>query len=202
MNQNEIQIVWKARENNFTASEQKRLIDHFTRQMARRRRFQVIWLTQTFIALAVVTIIALRSIALGHAQLDQQWALLPLLTVPWLFAFHFLRRFLKPSSPITGGEKPIASSLHAALDSNAAERSRLKLVALLFAIMVPLLWVSARQLSAVGKVSPSELVSMLAFFGGVLFLSAAGIAARYFVRLVPQQRRLKALLVEISEKDQ
>src|SRR5690348_16686173 len=115
MDQNEIQEVWNSRENNFKAEERKRLADNFGRQMNRRRRFQAIWLIQTFIALSAITIIAIGSIATGKTHLNQQWALLPLLTVPWLFAFHFLRRYLRPVSPILGGEKSIVESLSVAV---------------------------------------------------------------------------------------
>ena len=198
MNLDEMQSVWNSPRNNLPAEEQQRLVAQFTRQMLRRRRFQAIWLTHTFVALTVITIIAIWSIAIGRTHLEQQWALLPLLTAPWLFAFHFLRRFLKPISATARGESPVADSLHAALESNRSERSRLKLVAMLFVVTIPLLVVSIKQLHAAGKMSSNEMASMAVFFGAVLLVSAAVIAARYFGRLLPQQRRMNELLDQLT----
>src|SRR6187455_964736 len=107
MNLNEMQSVWNSPRNNLPTEEQQRLVAQFTRQMLRRRRFQAIWLTHTFVALTVITIIATWSIAVGKTRLEEQWAMLPLLTAPWLFAFHFLRRFLKPVSTTARGESPV-----------------------------------------------------------------------------------------------
>jgi hypothetical protein len=126
--------------------------------------------------------------------------LFPLLIVPWAFAIHFLRRYLKPSVPVARGELSVTDSLRAALGSNQTARSHLRLVGGLFAIMIPLLAVSMQQLHAAGKVSSRELVSMAVFFGGTLLLSAAGITARYFGRLLPQQRKLDALLAALADE--
>ncbi len=41
---------------------------------------------------------------------------------------------------------------------------------------------------------------MAALFAGVLLLSGAGIAARYFGRLLPQQKQLHALLAEMVDE--
>jgi hypothetical protein len=198
MDLNEIQNVWKSRQNNFTTEEQRRLVDHFSRQMRRRRRFQTIWLVHTFVALTIITMVALRAIAVGKAHLEEQWTLMPLLVVPWFFAFHFLRSHLSLPKPTARGDVSVTVSLCAALESNRSEQSRLKRVALLFGIMIPLLALSMKQLHATGKVSSNELISMSVFFASVLLLSAAGIAARYFARLLPQQRRISEALAELT----
>jgi len=138
----------------------------------------------------------------GKVKLDQEWGLFPVLIVPWAFAFHFLRRYLKPVTPAARGEMPVADSLRAALGSNRTEQTHLKLVAVLFAIMIPLLALSMQQLHAVGKMSSRELTSMAVFFSGTLLLSGAGIAARYFARVLPQQRRLNALLTDLTNEGQ
>jgi len=57
-----------------------------------------------------------------------------------------------------------------------------------------LMAVSAWQLQAAGKASPRELTSMAIFFGGVLLVSGAGVATRYFGRLLPQTKQLEELL--------
>ena len=201
MNLNEMQSAWNSPRNNLPTAEQQRLAQQFTRQMIRRRRFQTIWLISTFVWLTAITVLAIWVIAAGKVKLDQEWGLFPVLIVPWLFAFHFLRRHLKPVAPVTRGELSIAESVRVALVSNRTQQTHSKLVAGLFAIMIPVLALTVQQLHAVGKVSSRELLSMAVFFGGVLLLSGAGIAARYFGRLLPQQRKLNALLVEMTDED-
>ncbi|HWN94473.1 MAG TPA: hypothetical protein VNT99_05540 [Methylomirabilota bacterium] len=202
MNLNEMEGDWNSPRNNLPTEEQQQLAGQFTRQMIRRRRFQAIWLINTFVWLTVITAVALRTIAVGKVKLDQEWGLFPVLIVPWAFAFHFLRRYLKPVTSAARGEMPVADSLRAALGSNRTEQTHLKLVGVLFAIMIPLLALSMQQLHAVGKMSSRELTSMAVFFSGTLLLSGAGIAARYFARVLPQQRRLNALLTDLTNEGQ
>jgi hypothetical protein len=125
--------------------------------------------------------------------------LIPLLLLPWAFASHFLRRYLRPAAPIARGEVSVADAYRAALSSNRTEQSHLKLVGVMFALMIPVLAASLGQLQAAGKASGRELLSMGIFFGGVLLVSGAGIAARYFGRVLPQERQLNALLAELNE---
>ena len=200
MNPNEMQNAWNSPRNNLPTEELQRLADKFTRQIIRRRRFQTIWLVNTFVWLTAITVLAVWLIAVGKAKPASEWALFPLLIVPWAFAIHFLRRHLKPVSSVARGELSVAESLRVAHGSNQTERLHLKLVAGLFAIMLPLLAVSVQQLHAAGKASAHELASMAGFFGAVLLLSGAGIAARYFGRLLPQQRQLDALLAELADE--
>lgn len=202
MNLTEMQSAWNSPRNNLPTEEQQQLAQQFTRQMIRRRRFQAVWLINTFVWLTVITVVAFWTIAVGKVKPGQEWGLFPLLIAPWAFAIHFLRRYLKPVAPITRGQLSVTDSFRAALSSNRTEKSHLKLVAGLFAIMIPLMAVSMQQLHAVGKVSSRELVSMAVLFGGTLLLSCAGIAARYFGRLLPQQRQLNALLAELTNEGQ
>jgi hypothetical protein len=202
MNSDELQNIWNSPRNKLLSEEQRKLAEQFTRQMVRRRRFQTLWLIHTFFWLAVITVLAIRAVAIGKVSPEQEWGLLPLLIVPWFFAFHFLRRYLKPVAPMTRGEISIVDSLRAALASNQEARSRLKLVGVLYVIMIPLLLLAIRQLHAVGKVSGHELTSMAMGFGAVFLIGAVGIAVKYFARLQPQQRRLDALLTELGDGPQ
>ncbi len=198
MNPNEIQGAWNSPRNNLPTEVQQQLARKFARQMIRRRRFQFIWLINTFVWLSVITALAIWSIAAGKVKPGQEWGLFPLLITPWAFAIHFLRRYLKPASPAAPGELSVIDSLRAALDSNRTAQSHLKLVAGLFAIVIPLLALVMRQLHVSGKASSNELACMAAFFGGTLLLSGGGIAARYFGRLLPQQKQLDAVLAELG----
>jgi len=202
MNLNEMQNLWNSPGNRPQGAAQLLLADKFARQMIRRRRFQSLWLINTFAWLTLITVLAAWNVLKGKVVPEQEWALLPLLIVPWLFTMHFLRRHLKPIAPVARGELSVTDSFRAALSSNRMEQSHLKLVGALFAVMIPLVALSMRQLQAAGKVSSRELMSMAIFFGGVLLISGAGVAARYFGRVLPQQRRLNALLAELTDPSQ
>lgn len=200
MNLNEMQSLWNSPGNRPPTVAQQQLADMFSRQMIRRRRFQSFWLIHTFVWLTLITGLAAWNVIAKKVALGQEWALIPLLAVPWAFAIHFLRRYQKPAAPIARGEVSVADSLRAALGSNRTEQTHLKLVGVLFAIMIPILAASVWQLRAADKVSPHELTSMVIFFGGVVLVSGAGVAARYFGRVLPQQRQLNAVLRELNEQ--
>ena len=200
MNLNEMESAWNSPRNKLPAAEQQQLADKFNRQMIRRRRFQSLWLINTFVWLTLITVAAIWSVMTGATSPAQEWGLFPLLIVPWAFAVHFLRRHLKPVAPTTRGEMNIMDSLRATMVSNLQTRTHLKLVGVLYVIIVPLLAFTLRQLFTVGKVSERELASMALFFGAVLLLSGVGIAARYFTHLRPQQKRLEALLAELADE--
>lgn len=200
MNLNEMQTLWNSPGNRPPTATQQHLADKFTRQMLRRRRFQTFWLINSFVWLTLITTLAIWNVTAKKIAIGQEWALIPLLVVPWAFAIHFLRSHLKSATPIARGELSVADALRAALDSNRREQAHLKWVGVLFAILIPLLAVSVWQLWATGKVSAGrELTSMAIFFGGVLLISSAGVAARYFGRVLPQQRQLDAVLRELNE---
>lgn len=197
MNLNEMQHVWNSPRNNLPTETQQRLADQFSRQMVRRRNFQGVWLLNTFAWLTVITAGAIGMMTVDQ-RMAREWALLPLLILPWGFAIHFLRRYLKPTTPVAPGEMAIVDSLRVALESNRETGSHLKLVGVLYVIMTPLIALAIRQLHAVGKVSDCELTSMALFFGTVLLAGAGGISIRYFKCLQPQQKRLNALLGELA----
>lgn len=139
MNLNEIQSAWDSPRNRPSLEEQQQLARQFTRRMIRRRRFQTVWLINTFVWLTLITAIVIRNLASGKTDAGQEWGLFPLLLAPWAFALHFLRRHLKPANPLTRGELSLADSFRAARASTLTEKSHLKLVGLLFVIAVLLL---------------------------------------------------------------
>lgn len=197
MNSNEMEQIWNSPLNNLPPDEQRQLAEQFIGQMNRRRRFQSIWLFNTFAWLAIITVAAWWSVAVGNTKLTHEWALLPLLIVPWAFAVYFLRSHLKSGNLRFQGELSVVESLRAALASNLNRQSRLKIVGVLYLILVPVLVLAMRQLQTAGKVSERELVSMAVLFGGALVLSALFMAALLVGRLLPQQKRLEGLLADV-----
>ncbi len=199
MNLNEIQSLWNSPSNQAPDPEQERLARLFVRQLIRRRRFQSIWLIVTFAWLTVISVLVVGNLADGKLSPSIEWAVFPLLLVPWVFAIHFLRRYLKPPVSPSSGETPVAESFRAALVSTRAEQRNLKWVAALWVILIPILFVTGRQLLTAGKLSPRELDCLMVFFGGALLASGLGMAIRYFRWLAPQRRRLVGLLDGIDD---
>jgi hypothetical protein len=200
MNFDELQNDWNSPRNNMPIEQQRALAEKFTRQMIRRRRFQRFWLINTFAWLSIITVIAIGNIASGNTKATHEWGLFPLLMVPWGFAIYFLREYFKSTTPVADGELPMIDSLRAAQVSNREAQSHLKIVGVLYIALIPFLALVMQQLHAVEKVSSRELISMAIFFGATLLVCGAGIAARYFARLLPQQRQLNALLVELTNE--
>ena len=201
MNYNDMQALWNSPANRPRGTTQQQFAERFARQLIRRRRFGWLWLINTFLWLTLITALAVWNVVEKKVAIGSEWALIPLLIVPWGFALHFLRRHLKPGPAVARGEMPVADSFRVALQSNRSEQSHLKLVGVLFVVMIPFLALSMWQLRTTGKVSPRELESMAIFFGATLLICGGGLAARYFGRLRPQQRQLNDLLAELNEQN-
>jgi hypothetical protein len=142
--------------------------------------------------------LAIRTIAAGKVQPAQEWGLFPLLIIPWAFAIHFLRQHRKASAATKSGELSVFDAFRAALTSNRSSQSHLRWIGALYVIVIPVLMLTMRQLHQVGKVSERELTSMAAFFGIALLAGGTGIALRYFAALRPQEKKLDALLAEMT----
>lgn len=198
MNLNEMQNVWNSSRNLRPGAEQEQLAQRFVRQLIRRRRFQAIWLINTFVWLTLITLALVQTMGAGKFDFAREWAVLPMLIAPWIVSLHFLRRYLKPASPIPDGSMPVAESLRVALVSNQTERSHLKLVAALLIGLIPFVGLAVHQLHAVGKVSSTEQLCMAVFLGGALLAGILGVAVRYFGRLTPQAMSLSALSREMA----
>ena len=196
MNLNEMQNLWNSPQNNLPSDGRQQLAAQFAHQMIRRRRFQFIWLINTFVWLTLITAVGVRNFVAGRIDPGLEWGVFPLLFLPWILAIHFWRQHLKP---VARGELPVADSFRAALNANRTEMSHLKLAAGLLAVMVPLLAVVMQQLHAAGKVSGRELASMAVFFGAALLAGAGGMAIWYFARLQPRQKCLETLLKDLAD---
>lgn len=83
MNLTELQITWNSSHNQPPGAQQQLLMRDFARRMVRRRRFQSIWLANTFVWLAVITIMVVRAVILGRTNLANEWGVIPLVLAPW-----------------------------------------------------------------------------------------------------------------------
>lgn len=124
---------------------------------------------------------------------SSEWGVLPLLLVPWGFAFYFLAQHRRPTPPVQRGDVAIVDALKTARNAIRAKRRNLKVIGGMFLIFLPVLALSISQLHATGKVALHELTSMVGVMGGVLALSALGMFLRDRL-LLPHQTQLEAVL--------
>jgi hypothetical protein len=75
------------------------------------------------------------------------------------------------------------------------------MVGALFVVMTPLLALALWQLHATGKTSVSEAWSMALVFGVVLGSGAAFMTWRFRRRLLPERRKIDALLHDLEDDD-
>jgi hypothetical protein len=199
MNSDSLTKLWNSPENRPTPGAGELLASDFIARLRRRRRFKALWLTWTACLLATATGLAVIHLTRrGLDGVNGQWALLPLLALPWMAMVYFTRTFLRqgavPSEP--------APSLHAALlaarKANAVECRHLRVVGWLFTAMIPVTAVAVWQLHGAGKVPGNQLWSMAFVFGTVFALGALGLIMRYRGQLLPEQRDLDARLQEFE----
>ena len=200
MNIDELQKLWNEAGNQPTPSGRARAMNQFTATLRRRRRQEFAWILWTFFVLTVVTGFATwLAFGTNKVNLAAEWAVIPLLLIPWLFAGLFLRRFLQVPVSIHRGDVPITESLGAAMAANKAERLKLKTIGIMYLVALPVLAFSIWQLYAVGKVSSRELGSMITFLGSALFLSAAAVFARYRFWVAPEGEKLTRLFSQFEQ---
>ncbi|MBC8096208.1 MAG: hypothetical protein H7Y43_10375 [Akkermansiaceae bacterium] len=200
MNLDEVQNLWNSGINGPTAHQRAEMITRFTSTLRRRRRQEFAWLVWTFFVLTVLTGFAGWLVfGTDKVSLSAEWAVIPLLLIPWVFACLFLRKFLRQTLPAARGDVTISDSLTAAMAANESERFKLKALGMMYVIALPVLALSIGQLHSAGKVPSRELISMVTFLGGALALSAGAVAAKYWFSLVPKARMLKALLSQFRE---
>lgn len=200
MNLDELQNLWNSNTNGPTTNEKAEIISRFTAVLRRRHRQELAWLVWTFFVLTILTgFVGWVVFGTDKVKVSAEWAVIPLLLIPWVFACLFLKRFLSEKGTTARGDVTIADSLSAAMAANAAERGKLKAMGWMYLVVLPVLGLAIWQLHAVGKVSGRELVSMVTFLGSALALSGGAVLARYWLSLVPKGQKLKGLLSQIGQ---
>lgn len=122
------------------------------------------------------------------------WTLAPLLALPWLALWRFARARRAHLDAYPSLALSIAASLAAAADANRRARRRVRLVAWLQLAALPAIALALHGLGAEGKVRSAELPSLAAVLALLLLASALGGLAWDRLRLLPEQRHLRALL--------
>jgi hypothetical protein len=130
----------------------------------------------------------------GALDLDREWGSLLFFALPLLGAAVLLHHYRRHRARHADYNLSISAGLRAALDENRLERTRIKIIAGLYGVMVLVFPVIVSQLVAVGKARPREVHSMLVLFGALVVVVSLALAYHYRRRLLPRKRELEALL--------
>lgn len=199
MNPESLNDLWNSPDNRPEPASGAQLASRFITRLRRRRRLRAVWLVWTSFALTAVSLLAVRQLVRdGLNLLDGQWALLPLLALPWMVLVYFWRAYIREGTVHRDPTRPLRSALLAALTANAAERRNVRLVGGLFALMIPVTSLAVWQIHAVGKVPGHQVGAMALTFGTIFILGALGLLARHRFLLTPERRTLEARLRELD----
>jgi hypothetical protein len=199
MNTESLNELWNSSANRPERDAGKRLASHFISDLRRRRRLRAFWLAWTSFLLTGASVLAFGHLARnGLEGVTGQWALLPLLALPWMALVYFWRAFFREGAVSGESALPLRAALVAAQAANNAERHHLRLVGWLFAAMVPVTALAIRQLHAAGKAPGNQAWSMAVTFGVIFILGGLGLLARHRRQLLPERRTIEARLRELD----
>jgi hypothetical protein len=194
--------LWNSTPNRPAAEAGDHLASEFVARLRHRRRLQAWWLAWTFVALTGTTsLVVIQLVRQGSAGVAGQSALWPMLALPWLAAFIFLRRFRRERKTPGSSIPPLHVALVAARASNEAECRRLFGVGTLLLVMTPVTALAIWQLHLAGKATASQAWSMALVFGAALTLGGGLATWRYRRHLVPERSRIDALLRDLDAFD-
>jgi hypothetical protein len=200
MTSDPLHSLWHSAANQPGATAGERFARDFLVKLRRRRRFQAWWLGWTFVALTAASVVAgVQLFREGTGAAAQQWALFPLLALPWALAVHFLRGFIRQKAGAPASGLPLRHALVAARESNRRERRHLALVGWLIAGLVPVLGLAVWQLRLVGKAPGNQAWSMALTLGVLLALGATGMLVRYCRYLRTEKLVIEDRLRELDD---
>jgi hypothetical protein len=161
----------------------------FARALERRgRRFQLAMAGLALLLSAMTAVLALSSPA--------EWALWPLLAPPWVALLIFGRRHRQRERQHPDYDASIVDTLRALAAETHAAAARLRTIAVLHAVSLPVLGFAVHQLTSAGKLAPHELPSLVAALAALLLTTAGALVLYHRRALRPRQRQLEALLAE------
>lgn len=187
----QLERAWRSGANTPAEAAEAYLKESLMHTLTIRRRARLLHIAVPAVALTAFTVLVVRALLDGTADLGREWGVLALLAAPWLaLAAIVLRR----RDDGTDGGSPMRETLRGLLADNRAARLRCRILGgALLAFLVPLV-LSIRQLLAVGKIDGAAAWQMSLLFTAALGASAIFNAVRYFTVLKPEGRRLERLL--------
>lgn len=194
MNDDPLSRTFASGANQPADKEKNDMIEAMMRDLTGRRHRTSWFLGGVGAVLSLITAGAFATSIAGRGDGAGLWtALLPLALCWGLLLLVGLchRRHLRDHGAVG---RTVPDSIAALLDANRAGRLRLLFVGGAWLVMLPLLLLALDGLQAAGKMAPAHAGQFLALAGGALLLVILGGAAHYRFNLLPEQRRLEALL--------
>lgn len=204
MNFDDIQKTWQSPLNRPTPAQIESDKMNFLTDLRKRNRGAVIfmlWILAllTFITGRVVLQLIAPSPASDPIDLSREWAMVPLLALPWIALAIFYRKYrgYRHRNPDSGSS--ISASVRALRDENRLARERHRWVSILSAGMLLLMPLIVYQLRAVGKAGDEILVPAFVLLPALML--AIFIGMRWHDRRVlqPRQRELEELLANYKK---
>ncbi|MCE9522653.1 MAG: hypothetical protein K8S25_09505 [Alphaproteobacteria bacterium] len=197
MNFEVLQAAWQSGANSPSKAASVYML-HEAATALKRRRLEVGGLI-AFAGVMLTIPLALIGVDVLTGQVDaidvaREWALIPFALIPFAVLVLVARRHKTHMERHVAAGATILSAFRALLDENAAARFRTHLIGGAIVIFAPLILLLLHQLGETGKMAPQHMVQAGAVMGGALALSLIVMAVRYFTRLVPERRRLEALI--------
>ncbi len=199
MNFETLQAAWQSNANAPSGAASAALLHDAAATLKRRRAELNGLIAFAFVMLTVPLLLVGLDAATGQVDaidLAREWALVPFVLIPFVVLALVARRQKLQESRHAVGDASLLAVFRALLDENAAARWRTFLIGGAIVLFVPLLAVMLGQMGETGKMSPQNIAQAGIVMGGALAVSLAVMAARYVWRLVPERRRLEALIAQ------
>lgn len=198
MSINDIEDAWRSPKNQPSAEEMERDKARCLATLRKRERGFYVAMALIFAGLTAFTVALVRHWLWPDSpenaiRLGREWALLPLLALPWIGAVTFVRQYRRRGH--TRPERSIAESVRALAEQARLSASRKQTMLWMHAISTPLLAVAVWQIYQAGKARPNELASMVLVFV-VLVGTSVGCLAYDLVASRREVQRLQALVAQ------
>ena len=189
--------IWTSPLNEVSDQERRAAKERFERRLRRRRLRERVRLGWGVLMLSISTVLGVWLLA-GPRRIGpyDTWASVLLLVLGWAGALWLFRASLRDRHAATLGDRTIVETLQMALAEVNRARRRGKMIAVLYAVVVPLLAVAMVQLRETERASTSELLGMAGLFTAVLLATGGTMLVNELVRLRPRHKRLVTVLGE------
>ena len=179
MSMNDVENAWRSPRNQPTPEEIEREQGRCLAKLRNRQRGFYLGMTLIFIWLTIITGTLIRhwlwpAAARNAIWLHREWAIVPLLALPWMAAIGFVIQYRRRSQPPSSSS--IGDSLRALAAQARLSAGRKRTILWMHLISTPLLALSVMQIYAAGKARPNEVASMVLVFVVLAGVSVAALA--------------------------
>ena len=205
MNFDDIQKTWQSPHNRPSTAQLEKDKMNFLTDLRKRNRGAVLFMLWILGVLLFLTgKILLHFVWPDPAKvvidLSREWAVIPLLALPWLCLLVFFKKYRRHRAAHPDYARSISASLRALLDENRLARERQKWVALLSGVMLLLMPLIVHQLRAVGKAGDEILVPAFVLLPALMLCIFLGMLWHQRRVLLPRKRELEQLLASYGDE--